>query len=380
MLFFVIASLIIATACSAITIKTVVGYTDVRFCYKIAFSIVILLGWFAVPVVHFLGSYNILSSIRVYSVVSQVLYALLGFVFILFVLIMIRDIIWYSLYGMAHVFGINRWYLDPKNLTTLVYANRVVILLRVIISCYAWYMGSKIPEIKNVYLNSEKINKDIVIAQLSDLHINRATSVNHVQELVNRVNMLNPDVIVLTGDTIDDNISFIEDQMTALKELSAPYGIYSVMGNHEFYHDVYASKRMLDSKGLKFLFNGGVHVQNSNVYISGIPDMNTMYERVNLWRTINQSKPEDYKILLSHSQIIIDSLSKGLFDLVLAGHTHGGQIFPFHILIKQVNHYVAGQYRVNGTDLYVSRGAGTWGPQMRFLAPSDITLIHLSKK
>ena len=303
-----------------------------------------------------------------------------GFVFFLFVLLIMRDITWYAVYGVSQLLGINSWYLDPKNLTILSHTNRIIILFSIVLSCFSWYQGTKVPEVKNIYLSSEKIDKEIVIAQLSDLHINRATSVQRVQELVNKVNMLNPDVIVLTGDIIDDNVLFIEDQLAALKELSAPYGSYSIMGNHEFYHDVYAAKRTLDSLGLKFLFNGGIHVQNSNIYISGIPDMNTMYERVNLWRTVYKSKKEDYKILLSHSPTIIDSLSKGLFDLVLSGHTHGGQIFPFHWLIKQANHYLAGQYHVNGTELYVSRGAGAWGPQMRFLAPSDITLIHLSKK
>ena len=131
---------------------------------------------------------------------------------------------------------------------------------------------------------------------------------------------------------------------------------------------------------MKFLFNGGVHVGNSNIFIAGIPDLTTMYERVNLWRTLNQSKKDDYKILLSHTPIIIDSLSKGLVDMVLSGHTHGGQIFPFHLLVKQANQYLAGEYNVSGTYLYVSRGAGTWGPTMRLFAPSDIVIINLLKK
>ena len=212
------------------------------------------------------------------------------------------------------------------------------------------------------------------------MHITRATSVNRIRQIVNQVNMLNPDVIVLTGDTIDDNVVLIEEHLSALKELSAPFGVYSIMGNHEFYNDIYASKRELDNHGLKFLFNGGVHVGNNNVFIAGIPDLTTMYERVNLWRTLNQSKKDDYKILLSHTPIIADSLSEGLVDMVLAGHTHGGQIFPFHLLVKQANQYLAGEYTVNNTKLIVSRGAGTWGPQMRLFAPSDIVIVNLLKK
>ena len=220
----------------------------------------------------------------------------------------------------------------------------------------------------------------MTIAQISDLHINRATPLLRIQQLVNDINMLNPDVIVLTGDTIDDNVVLIEEHLKALKELSAPFGVYSIMGNHEFYNDIYASKRVLNDHNLTFLFNGGLHINNTNVFIAGIPDLGTMYERVNLWRTLGKSKKKDYKILLSHTPNIIDSLSSGLVDLVLSGHTHGGQIFPFHLFVKQANRYLAGQYRVNGTDFFVSRGAGTWGPAMRLLAPADIALIHLKKK
>ena len=152
------------------------------------------------------------------------------------------------------------------------------------------------------------------------------------------------------------------------------------MGNHEFYNDVYAAKRILDKSKLQFLFNGGVHIKNSNVFLAGIPDMGTMAERINFWRTLNRSKQSDYKVLLSHSPSIVNSLSKGLVDLVLSGHTHGGQIFPLHWFAKKANNYLAGLYNKNGTDLYVSRGTGTWGPSMRFFAPSEITIINLLQK
>ena len=212
------------------------------------------------------------------------------------------------------------------------------------------------------------------------MHITSATRDIQVRKLVHQVDGLNPDVVVLTGDTIDDTPSKIEDKLFSLRELSAPYGVYVIMGNHEFYNDIYASKKLFDKLGLKFLFNGGFHINKSNVFIAGIPDMGTMVERINFWRALNKSTKEDYKILLSHTPTIVDGLSRDLVDLVLSGHTHGGQIFPFHILVKQANKYLAGQYKVNDIDLYVSRGVGTWGPTMRLFAPSDIVMINLLKK
>jgi len=293
---------------------------------------------------------------------------------------MMRDIVWYTIFGIAKLLKNDGWHIDPKNVSLLSKANFIVILFSIMVCAYAIYEGNKLPQVHEEFIYSDKINSNLRIIQLSDLHITRATSTTRLRQLVEQVNMLNPDVVVLTGDTIDDNVFLIEEQLNMLKEISAPYGTYSIMGNHEFYNDVYAAKRVLDSLGLKFLFNGGVHINNTNVFIAGIPDLNTMFERVNFWRTLNPSKKEDFKVLLSHTPIIINSLSDGIVDLVLAGHTHGGQIFPFHWLVKQANDYLAGKYKVNGIDMYVSRGAGAWGPQMRLFAPSDIVVINLLKK
>lgn len=376
---FFLAALIIAIACSVITIKTLIGYSDMKLVYKVLVSLLIATGWFSVIILNMVKKYNIVSS-EIYTLLSQILYGMLGFVFILFIVIMLRDIVWYTIYGFAKLIGKDGWYIDPKNMSLLGKANFIVIFVSMAISGYAFYQGYKLPEVKEIYLSSSKINGNVRIAHLSDLHITRATPIAQLQKVVNTVNMLNPDVIVVTGDIIDDNINTIEEQLNILKGFSAPYGVYSVMGNHEFYNDVYAAKKALDNAGLKFLFNGGVHIKNSNVFVTGIPDLGTMAERINFWRALNQSKDSDYKVLLSHAPLIIDSLSKGLVDIVLAGHTHGGQIFPFHWLAKQANKYLAGQYTINGTELYVSRGAGTWGPRMRLFAPSDITLIHLLQK
>ena len=378
-MFFFFSFLIIATACCVITVKTLVGYSDLKMPIKILTVVFIFLGWFAPLIMYFLTMTDALS-ISVYRPISHFLYGSMGFVFILFIMIMLRDIVWYAIYGIARLLGRSGWHIHPKNLSLLGKANLLVVVFSIIIGVYAFYQGYKQPDVIEITLYSDKIKNDMTIAHVSDMHINRATPINRIKTLVNDINMLNPDVIVITGDTIDDNVVLIEEHLNVLRELSAPFGVYSIMGNHEFYNDIYASKRVLNDHNLTFLFNGGLHINNTNVFIAGIPDLGTMYERVNLWRTFNKSKKEDYKILLSHTPNIIDSLSSGLADLVLSGHTHGGQVFPFHWFVKQANKYLAGQYRVNNTDLFVSRGAGTWGPTMRLLAPSDIVLIHLKKK
>lgn len=378
-MFFFIAGFIVALACSVITIRTLVGYSDLRMIYKILVGTIIALGWFSIIILGFIRKHNILPT-EIYTVLANVLYTLLGCVFILFITIMLRDIVWYIVFGIAKLLKIDGWHIDPKNVSLLGKANLIVVVFSILVSGYALYQGIKLPNVHEEFIYSGKINNNVRIVQLSDLHLSRNVPIARIANLVNKVNMLNPDVIVLTGDTIDDNIAYIEEHLDILKELSAPFGVYSIMGNHEFYNDVYAAKRTLDALGLKFLFNGGVHIGNSGVFIAGIPDLGTMTERINFWRTLSSAKNDDYKVLLSHAPSILDSLTSGIVDLVLSGHTHGGQIFPFHLLVMQANGYLAGKYQAHNIDMYVSRGAGTWGPMMRLFAPSDITIINLLKK
>ncbi len=376
---FYLALVIIATACSTITIRTLIGYSDIKLMYKIAIGITVVSGWFATIILRLLKLIPNLNT-EFYSVTSSVLYALMGFMFILFIIIMLRDIVWYLMFYSLKLFKINAWYLDPQNLSVLKIANLIVIFIAFFISIYASFEGNKVPVVIKETIQSDKISRNLRIVQVSDLHITRATSNNKIVKIINTINAQNPDIIVLTGDTIDDNINIIEEKINLLSELSAPYGIYAIMGNHEFYNDVYAFKKAIENNGIKFLFNGGVHIANSNIYLAGLPDFSTMFERINLWRSIQNSQKADFKILLSHQPVIINSLDKNLYNLVLSGHTHGGQIFPMHLLTRKTNQYLGGRYKANGIDLIVSRGAGAWGPQMRLFAPSDIIVIDLLKK
>ena len=227
---------------------------------------------------------------------------------------------------------------------------------------------------------SDKITNNIKILQISDLNISRVSSDARIKNIVDKVNSLTPDAVVLTGDIINDNPEKVEKQLNILRELSAPYGIFAVMGEHEFNNNVYEAKKALENNGVSFLFNGGVTIKIANIFIAGIPDYSSMSERINLWRTIYKSQKENYRVLLSHSPLIVDALSKELFDIVLSGHTLGGQFFPVHWFVKKLNHYLAGYYKVNNIDLFVSRGVGVWGPNVRLFAPSDIAIINLRSK
>ena len=381
-MYFAIASAIIAIACSAITIKTLVGYSDIRRRYKIIIGILVTLGWFSPLLVGWLRCLNVENVI--FSSVTQILYLMFGTVFILFTMLLFRDVVWFALYGLYHkLFGEN-WKLHPKNINLLDKANLIVVMLTVFFVTLAIYGGAKEPELKELEFSSSRISKDMRIVMISDTHINRTTPVEKVKRLVERVNALEPDAIVLVGDIADDKVEAVKEHMDALGELKAKYPPLYTFGNHEYYNGLIPWQFKFKTMGFLIMFNHGVRIPEHNVYIAGIPDAhianNSDVWNVNFIQAFKGAKEGNYRILLSHTPDFADYLSKDSVDLQLSGHTHGGQIFPFHILAKYANKYLSGLYDVNGIKLYVSNGAGYWGPAMRLFAPSEITLIELKAK
>ena len=379
-MFFYIGILIIAASCSIISIRTLVGYSNVKISYKILISILICFGWFF-PVIINIVKNKVAMAPAAYNLLYNVGYTLFGFMFILFTMLMLRDILWYMIYGIAKLMHHASWKLNPKNIDVLDYANVIIVFISIAIGTYAYKEGTKIPEFKEITIKSSKINEDIKAIHISDMHINRATPSFKIQEMVNKINMQIPDVIFMTGDIIDDDTIFIKPHLEALSNLSAKYGVYSSAGNHEFYNGlgkwIYSFKQM----NFKTLFNQGEVIGDTNIFVAGIPDSHTAISHpvfnVDFIKALKGSSHKNFKILLSHNPDMIDNITSVNFGLQLSGHTHGGQIFPFHFLVKKANKYLAGEYKINGVDLHISRGAGTWGPPLRLFAPSDVTIINL---
>ncbi len=379
---FIIAFIIIATACSVISVKTLVGYSDMNLVGKLFVAALVIIGWFAPLLISCAQHFDFLP-LNLFKVLSFAGYTLFGLIFIIFCLLMLRDIIWYGIYGSARLIGIDSWSLNPKNISVLGYANILVVLLGLLLGGYAMYEGVKVPDINYITVNSPLLNKNLRLVQLSDTHINRTIPLSRVRRIVDLVNNLSPDVIVLTGDIVDDDSTVLDEQLAVLSNLSAPYGVYAVIGNHEFMYGIYAWIYQYKKLGFNVLLNQGETVAN-DIFISGIPDAFTAISspnlNINLTKSLEGSHPKQFRILLSHTPEVVNSISSFNYQLMLAGHTHGGQIFPFHLFVKKANQYLSGDYLVNGIKLHVSPGAGTWGPSMRLLAPSEIAVIDLVKK
>ncbi len=169
--------------------------------------------------------------------------------------------------------------------------------------------------------------------------------------------------------------------MEELKNLKAKYGAYVTLGNHEFYVGAMGWGMKFGEMGLNFLNNYGAQIGSTGLYIAGIPDINaaTSYKMpIKIDNALYKAEKENYVMLLSHTPKVLEEMSGDKIDMMISGHTHGGQIFPFHFFVKQANEGIlAGFYQRNGINMYVSRGTRYWGPPMRLFAPSEITVFNL---
>lgn len=296
-----------------------------------------------------------------------------------FCLILVRDVIWFFLCVREMAKNILPRKYQWKNPLFLKRTNYLLLGIAFILSIVSLYSGLKTPVVKETILPSNKIEAPLNIVVLGDMHLSRTTSLSKVKKIVENVNALEPDIVLFAGDTIDDNIFFIEPILKELKKIRAFKGMYCVSGNHEFHIDADQLKTAFMMTGIHYLVNEGVFVKN-NVYLAGVSDekfKTAGASTQDIAKSLQGAKIADYKILMAHRPQVFRAIKNNEADLVISAHTHGGQIFPFHIISKITNGYLAGLYHKNGSMLYVTRGVGQWGPQMRLFAPSEISLIKV---
>lgn len=223
------------------------------------------------------------------------------------------------------------------------------------------------------------------IVQVTDLHIGTTIGRSYIQTIVDRANALAPDLIVLTGDLVDGSPKALAEAAAPLAQLRAPHGVYAVTGNHEYYS---GADRWIahfrDALGIPFLRNERVTIERDGAAfdLAGIDDWSAHQvpgHGADLDAALQGRDPSRALVLLAHQPRQVRGVAGKGVDLQLSGHTHGGQIFPWHALVwLQQGGYVAGRYQVGATTLYVNRGAAYWGPPVRLGAPLEIAEITLA--
>lgn len=224
------------------------------------------------------------------------------------------------------------------------------------------------------------------IAQISDLHVGPTINRDYAQKVVDLTLAQKPDIIVLTGDLVDGYPEHLRPHLEPLQSLNAPHGVYYCTGNHEYYwggpqwceefkamgFDVLINEHRLLSKG------------GASICIGGIPDIKaqqfTPDHQADAVKTFSGVPADTTKILLAHQPAAYkQSLDAGV-HLQLSGHTHGGQFFPWSILVALSQKFYRGLYFHENLWVYTNRGTGYWGPPQRFAVPPEITLLTLKKE
>ncbi len=222
------------------------------------------------------------------------------------------------------------------------------------------------------------------IVQISDLHIGDRIGEAFLRRVVDRVNALRPDVVAITGDLVDGPPEVVERALRPLADLDAPHGVYFVTGNHEYYWGGRESVRMVEQLGVTVLHNEHrvVEREGGRLVIGGMPDLHG-----GRFLADHQSRPELVfagapdgvpRVLLAHQPKAVTGAAPHGVDLQLSGHTHGGQIFPFHLFVRLQQPVVRGLRKLLGVWVYAHRGTGFWGPPMRLFSTPEIAEITLT--
>ena len=223
----------------------------------------------------------------------------------------------------------------------------------------------------------------VTIVQLSDLHIGPIIGRQFLERVVAQVNAIHPDIIAITGDLVDGSVARLREKVAPLAQLRARWGVYFVTGNHEYYSGADAWCSEIERLGVRVLRNERVTIGHDghSFDLAGVDDWYSQRKLgaapSYLTRALAGRDPARELVLLAHQPSAVFEAKEHGVGLQLSGHTHGGQIWPWHFLVRLQQPVVSGLARFGKTHLYVSNGTGHWGPPMRLAAPAEITCLRL---
>lgn len=240
--------------------------------------------------------------------------------------------------------------------------------------------------------NVELISKDVPesfsgkkIVFITDIHHGPFFSIERVQQLVDRINKLEPDLILLGGDYVHRDSSFIRPLFDEFQHLSARYGIYGVLGNHDHWEDADLTSEMMKRNGINICDNASywLKIEKDSIKIGGVGDL--WEDTQILENTTADLAQSDFSILISHSPDYLETLHTDLIDFTLSGHTHGGQMTFFGLWApvlpsKYGQKYRYGLKQFEHMQSYISSGVGTITPPIRFFCRPEIVVIELKKE
>lgn len=253
--------------------------------------------------------------------------------------------------------------------------------------------GLIVNEIKVTKNNLPESFNGLKVVHLSDIHYGKTINKNKLEKIVEKINLINSDIVIFTGDLIDKNIeitkNMINDISNTLNKINSKYGNYSIKGNHDYSSDSFLE--IMEKSNFKVLENSYDLIYNETkdyIYIGGLSSSiktNIDYEKTLEYFSDENNNKDIFRIMLMHEPDNIDNVLKYQFmDLVLAGHSHGGQIrLPYIgplMKVKDAKKYSDRHYNIDNTDLYVSFGVGTTTYPFRFFNKPSINFYRIYNK
>jgi uncharacterized protein len=294
--------------------------------------------------------------------------AWVGTLFVMLVALLAADLV--------SVFG---WLLPSRP------ARQIAVVAAAVLCVVGFVQGLRSPVVQEhtVPIRGLRAELDgLRVVQLSDVHLGPFLRSRWLEQRLVQVDALRPDLIVITGDLLDQDAALSEALVPWLQRLHARYGVWGVTGNHEFYAGLDRSLEVFRAANIEVLRDRATQVAPGLV-LAGVDDL-TARRQFGISdhpvdRTL-EGRPAGATVFLCHSPWQVERAAELGADLMLSGHTHDGQIWPFTYLVRLMYPYVAGRYAVNGMTLIVSRGTGFWGPPMRLFKRAEITAITLTSR
>jgi predicted MPP superfamily phosphohydrolase len=221
-------------------------------------------------------------------------------------------------------------------------------------------------------MTSRKLRRDLKIVHLSDFHLGPIFGANYFARVMRHVKELNPDLVLITGDLLDSTEKHTSISFEVLKEIEAP--VFLSTGNHEFYVGVEEVARVMKEHDIRMIRNETLDL--GDVQIVGVDNHALKKEFTSALKDIEMDKKK-FTVLMHHQPIGVKEANRRGVNLMLAGHTHGGQLFMFTLLSRLIWKYPSGFYRYKDTHLNTSSGTGTWGPPIRLGTNNEITVIDV---
>jgi predicted MPP superfamily phosphohydrolase len=240
------------------------------------------------------------------------------------------------------------------------------------------------PVLKHVPITLAKLDPAFAgfrIAVVSDIHLGQLLGRGHTERIVEAINGMAPDLVAIVGDLVDGPVELLGEAAAPLRDLVSPHGSFFVTGNHEYYSEFPPWIGELTRLGVHPLRNERTSIirDGASFDLAGVNDVSGSAhgDAADLDKALAGRGATDPVVLLAHQPVQVKEAAALGVDLQLSGHTHGGQVFPFDYVVTLQQPVVSGHAWIDKTQIYVSNGAGFWGPPVRVGAAPDITLIEL---